>query len=95
MQSIAALSIVLKMPSSEMLRRVALVITDDSDEHIPSIVKLTRIGVLGITLTVCSAPKRRFLQDPHGVTSQKTAFFIVTATKTSNYISIVLVSNLI
>jgi hypothetical protein len=27
----------------------------------------------------------RFLQEPHGVTSQKMAFFIVTAVKTSNY----------
>jgi hypothetical protein len=29
-------------------------------------------------------PKRRFLQEPQGVTSHKTAFFIVTAMKTSN-----------
>jgi hypothetical protein len=29
-------------------------------------------------------PKHRFLQEPHGVTSQMTAFFIVTAVKTSN-----------
>jgi hypothetical protein len=29
-------------------------------------------------------PKCRFLQEPHGVTSQKTPFFIVTAVKTSN-----------
>jgi hypothetical protein len=29
-------------------------------------------------------PKRLFLQEPHGVTSQKTAFFIVTAVKTSD-----------
>jgi hypothetical protein len=29
-------------------------------------------------------PKRRFLQEPRGVTYQKTAFFIVTAVKTSN-----------
>jgi hypothetical protein len=29
-------------------------------------------------------PKRRLLQDSHGVTSQKTAFFIVTAVKISN-----------
>jgi hypothetical protein len=29
-------------------------------------------------------PKRRFLQEPHGVISQKTPFFIVTAVKTSN-----------
>jgi hypothetical protein len=26
----------------------------------------------------------RFLQEPHGITSQKTPFFIVTAVKTSN-----------
>jgi hypothetical protein len=30
------------------------------------------------------APKRRFLKEPHGVTTQKTPFFIVTAVKTSN-----------
>jgi hypothetical protein len=29
-------------------------------------------------------PKRRFLQEPHGITTQKTPFFIVTAVKTSN-----------
>jgi hypothetical protein len=29
-------------------------------------------------------PKRRLLQEPHGVTIQKTPFFIVTAVKTSN-----------
>jgi hypothetical protein len=29
-------------------------------------------------------PKRRFTQDLHGTTSQKAAFFIVTAVKTSN-----------
>jgi hypothetical protein len=29
-------------------------------------------------------PKRPFFHEPHGVTSQKTAFFIVTAVKTSN-----------
>jgi hypothetical protein len=28
--------------------------------------------------------KRRFLQEPHGVTPQNTPFFIVTAVKTSN-----------
>jgi hypothetical protein len=30
------------------------------------------------------SPKRRFLQEPHGVTSQRTAFLIATAVKTSN-----------
>jgi hypothetical protein len=32
-------------------------------------------------------PKRLFLQEPHGVTSQKTTFFIVSAAKTSNLTS--------
>jgi hypothetical protein len=49
------------MPSSGMLRRVALVRTEVSEE-------------------------RRLLQEPSGVTSQKTAFFIVSAVKTSNLI---------
>jgi hypothetical protein len=31
-----------------------------------------------------SFAKRRFLQNPHGAVSQKTAFFIVSAVKTSN-----------
>jgi hypothetical protein len=31
--------------------------------------------------------RHRFLQDPHGATSQKRAFFIVTAVKTSNPIN--------
>jgi hypothetical protein len=35
-------------------------------------------------------PKRRFLQEPHGVSSKKTLFFITTAVKTSNLTCIVL-----
>jgi hypothetical protein len=34
------------------------------------------------------SPKRRSLQESHGVTSQKTAFFIVTAVKTT-YLTII------
>jgi hypothetical protein len=58
---------------------------------------VTRIGEIGTTLAVTSnrstqhrdnagdfPPKRWFLQEPHGITSQKTPFFIVTAVKTSN-----------
>jgi hypothetical protein len=37
-------------------------------------------------------PHRRFLQDLHGATSQKTVFFIVAAVKTSNPIIFVLVN---
>jgi hypothetical protein len=55
-----------------------------------SFIRVTRTGELGTTLAVTSnrrtmrPPKRRFLQDPHDVTSQKTPFFIVTVVKTSN-----------
>jgi DNA-binding TFAR19-related protein (PDSD5 family) len=68
-----------RMPSSGKLRRVALVRTDASEEPSAYIIKVTRIGKLGTTLTVTS--NRQFLQELHGVTSQKKAFFIVTAVK--------------
>jgi hypothetical protein len=46
---------------------------------------VTEIGALGTTLAATSNRRvRRFLQEPQGVTSQKTAFLIVTAVKTSN-----------
>jgi hypothetical protein len=37
-----------------------------------------------LMMEALSSPKRWFLLEPHGVTSQKTPFFIVTAVKTSN-----------
>jgi hypothetical protein len=37
-----------------------------------------------------SSSETRFLQEPHGVISQKTTFFIVTAVKTSNLTRVVL-----
>jgi hypothetical protein len=70
-----------------MLRLVALVRTDDSEERSASIITVTRIGELGTALAVTTnrstlrrntewvPPKRRFLQEPRGVTSQKTPFF--------------------
>jgi hypothetical protein len=57
-----------------MLCRVALVRTDVSEESSASIIRLTRISELGTTLAVTC--NRR--------TSQKTAFFRVTALKSSN-----------
>jgi hypothetical protein len=84
------------MVSSEMLRRVALVGSDVSEVLSTSIIRVTRIGELGTMLAVTSnqrmlrkntknvLPKRRLLQEPHGVTSQKTPFFIVTTVKISN-----------
>jgi hypothetical protein len=90
------------MVSSGLLRRVALVRNDGSDEPGASIKRVTKIGELGTTQAATSnrrtlrrsffaayvgcqvPPKRRFLQEPHGVTTQKTPFFVVTAVKTSN-----------
>jgi hypothetical protein len=66
-----------------MLRRVALVRIDVSDEYVASIIRVTRIGNLGTMLAavIFLRSLRRFLQEPHGVTSQKTSFFIVIAMK--------------
>jgi hypothetical protein len=74
------------MMSSGMLHRVALVRTDGSEELSAAFIRATKIGELGTMLAATSnrrSPKHWFLQEPHGVTSQKTPFFIVTAVKTS------------
>jgi hypothetical protein len=44
------------MESSGMLRRVAFVRTDVSEELSASIIRMTRIGELGTTLAVTSVP---------------------------------------
>jgi hypothetical protein len=82
------------MVSSGMLRRVALVTTDVLEEISASFIRMTRIRELVLFLvhrflspwwSRREVPrKHRFLQEPRGVTSQKTPFFIVTAVKTSN-----------
>jgi hypothetical protein len=88
------------MVSSRILRHVALLRTDGSEELSASFIRVTRIGELGTTLAVTVGcylqlafflvhrflspwwrrrwvpPKRRFLQEPHGVISQQTSFFI-------------------
>jgi hypothetical protein len=88
------------MPSSGMLRRVALVRTDVSEELSASI-RVTKIGELGTPLAVTSnrCTLRRNTKSETLMmeavsssetsvltrdTAQKTAFFIVTAVKTSN-----------
>jgi hypothetical protein len=81
------------MLSSGMLRRVALVRTDVSWEPGASFIRVTRIGKQGTTQAATSnlrTLQRRFLQEPHGLTSQKTTFFIVTAVKTSNLTWVIL-----
>jgi hypothetical protein len=83
-----------------MLRRVALVRTDVSEERSASIIRMIRIGDLGtfavistgarykeILVLLRSVLQTSFLQEPHCVTSQKTLFHIVTAVKTPNHIN--------
>jgi hypothetical protein len=63
-----------------MLGHVAVVRAEVSEDRSASIIKVTRIGGLGTTLAVTSnrrtLRRKYFLQDPHGVTSQKTTFFM-------------------
>jgi hypothetical protein len=54
--------------------REALVRTDVSEERSASMIRVTKISELGTTIA----------QVRLGATSQKTAFFIVTAVKTAN-----------
>jgi hypothetical protein len=46
--------------------------------------KLAITSNLLVTVNVVLSLNRQFIQEPHGVTSQKTEFFIVTTVKTSN-----------
>jgi hypothetical protein len=60
------------------------------EERVASIIRVTRVGDVGTTIPVSlmmeatRTSKRRFLQEPHDAASQKTAFFRVTAVRTSN-----------
>jgi hypothetical protein len=67
-----------------MWHRVDLVRTDVLEGRIASIFRVDKYASEEPTSAGGVPPKRRFTQDLHGATSQKTAFFIVTAVKTSN-----------
>jgi hypothetical protein len=78
------------MAFSGMLRRVALVRTEASEELGVSFIGVTEIGELGTTISVTlmkealNSPKHRFLQEPHDVTSQKTPFSILHSHRREN-----------
>jgi hypothetical protein len=74
------------MASSGMLRHVALVRIDVLEELSAITAGVVPSSPILVTLMkeVLSPLKRRFLQEPHGATSQKMPFFIVTAMNTSN-----------
>jgi hypothetical protein len=56
------------MPSSGMLRRVALVKTDIWEKRIASIIRVARIGELGTTLAETSNRRTR-----HSISSKRTS----------------------
>jgi hypothetical protein len=61
-----------------LLRRVALVRTDVSEEPGASFIRVTKIGALGTTQAATSNRprlRRNISSQPHGVTTQKTPFF--------------------
>jgi hypothetical protein len=69
-----------------MWRRVDILLTDVSEERIASIFTLVPRSWISYTLKMeairsSETSVKKYL---HGATSQKTAFFIVTAVKTSN-----------
>jgi hypothetical protein len=76
----------MKKAASLEIRCVAVVKTNASEESIASIIKVTRIDKLGTTLAIINnrSTKGGNTIEAHGVKSQKTAFFIVTAVKPSN-----------
>jgi hypothetical protein len=63
-----------RMVSSEMLRRVALVRTDVSEERSASFIRVTRIGELGTTLTVTSC-RRKLRRNTSNLTQRKLVSF--------------------
>jgi hypothetical protein len=65
------------MPYSGMLRRVALVRTDVSEELSASIIRVTSIRshILVTLMEALRSSETSVFQEPHGVTSQKTPFF--------------------
>jgi hypothetical protein len=89
-----------------MLRRVALIRAEVSEEHVASIIRAIKIDELRTASAINSnrskanvlispildtlmmealgSSETSVLQEPHGLTSQKTAFFIVTAVETTN-----------
>jgi hypothetical protein len=80
-----------------MWRRVYLVWTDVSEERMTSILRVEKSASEEPTwagdwrLQRYVPPKRRFTQDLHSATSRKMACFVVTAVKTSNLISIIII----
>jgi hypothetical protein len=71
------------MPSSGLLRRVALAVFLLLLRLLVTVnfVPISPIHVI-LLMEALLSPKRWLLQQPQGVTSQKTAFFIVSAVKT-------------
>jgi hypothetical protein len=79
------------MASSEMLRRVALVRPDVSEEFSASFIRVTRIGELGTTLAVTSNRRtlRRLLLTPSVVPSSPILVTLMKETLNSSETSVI------
>jgi hypothetical protein len=79
----------IKTRSSEILRRVAFVRTDISEECVASVISGDKNRRATNNFSSDQQPKHAernvisILQEPHDVSSEKTAFIIVTAVRTS------------
>jgi hypothetical protein len=67
---------ILRMPSSEILRRVALIRTDVSEERSASIMRVTRIGELWTTLAVTGNRRTYFFAACIGCQLRLTVFIV-------------------
>jgi hypothetical protein len=67
------------MMSSGILRRMALVRTDGSEEYSASIIRVTRIGELGTTLAVTSNQRMLLCISTHIVFLRSVRRLLVTA----------------
>jgi hypothetical protein len=86
---LGSMEVLSMMPSSGMLHRVVLQRTESCVLQLLVTAKIVPSSPILVTLTMeeIRSPETSVLKEPHGATSQKTAFYIDTDVKTSNIIN--------